>query len=82
MINPQSEVYDDAATVTPSDTVNQGWTFDAIAVGGAGNVAVVFASGEAVTLTGLLAGTVYRVRGTRINSTNTTATSLVALRYR
>jgi hypothetical protein len=48
-------------------------------VGGAGNVAVVTEGGETLTLTGLLAGTVYAVCVSRVKATGTSATSIVAL---
>ena len=69
----------DAATVTKSDTtvVN----CDAIYVGGAGDVAVVTAKGTTVTFTGVPAGTILPVKCSKIMSTNTTATSMVALFY-
>ena len=65
--------------VTPSDaTILE--TTRALLVGGAGNVAVVFADGgSAVTLTGLVAGSIYPLAVTKVMSTNTTATSIVAL---
>lgn len=49
-------------------------------VGGAGNLAVVFADGgSAVTLPGVQAGTMLSIAVTKVMSTNTTATSIVAL---
>lgn len=52
----------------------------ALWIGGAGNVAVVFADGgSAVTLTGATAGSILPVKVTKVMSTNTTATSIVAL---
>ena len=82
MTNVSNDLYNQALAITASDTVNHDWTFDAFLVGAAGNVVVVQEDTVAVTLTGLLAGHVYRLRGIRVNSTNTTASSLVALRYR
>lgn len=70
-----------AEAVTPSDTVNfTGGIARGVYVGGAGNVAVVLRSGTAVTFVGALAGSVIPVQCIRVNSTNTTATSIVALR--
>lgn len=68
------------AAVTPSDTVafTQGVT-RGVYVGGAGNMVCVKEDGTTVTFTGVLAGVVYPIRCKRINSTSTTATSLVAL---
>lgn len=52
----------------------------ALWVGGAGNVAVVFADGgSAVTLVAVPAGTMLAIQVTKVMSTNTTATSIVAI---
>jgi len=53
---------------------------DAIYVGGAGVVAVVFQDGTVVNFT-CVAGEVLPVRARRVNATNTTATLMVALYY-
>ena len=55
---------------------------EGIYVGGTGNVAVVLPSGTAVTFIGVPAGTIIPVRCIRVNNTNTTATSMVALATR
>lgn len=81
MINPSNDLYNRGAAITPSDTANESNPFDAIHVGGAGTIVVVLETGETVTLVGCLAGHVYRVRGIRVNSTSTTASNLVGLRY-
>lgn len=65
--------------VTPHDSNNLGGRPVAIYVGGAGNVAMVGTDDVAVTFTGVAAGTVLNVGPKRINSTNTTATAIVAL---
>lgn len=68
-----------AAAITKHDSTNFS-PCRAIYVGGAGDVVVVFAeNGEAVTFVGVPAGTVLPVAAKRVNSTNTTATSMVAL---
>lgn len=67
--------------VTASNTVNlPDGVCRALWVGGAGNVAVV-AEGNtsAVTIVGVPAGTILPIRTRRVNSTNTTATEIVAL---
>lgn len=51
----------------------------AVYVGGAGDVAAVSKSGSVVTFAGVAAGSLIPIQAVRINSTNTTATSLVAL---
>lgn len=79
--NVSNDVYNRGAAITPSDTVNETNVFDAIHVGGAGTLVVVLETNDTVTLVGCLAGHPYRLRGIRVNSTGTTATSLVGLRY-
>jgi hypothetical protein len=68
--------------VTPSDStvVN----CQALWVGGAGNVAILAESdaddaGSAVTIVGVAAGTLLPIAADRVMSTNTTATSIVAI---
>lgn len=65
--------------VTASDTVNFSRGARAVYVGGAGNVVVVSKAGTAVTFVGVAAGTILPVECVRVNNTNTTATSMVAL---
>jgi hypothetical protein len=80
-----------AATVTKSDTVNIPYPGDNTAspntakwpcvlyVGGAGNLRVLTAGGNDVTLFGVAAGTFIPIQVVRVYSTNTTATDIVAL---
>ena len=65
--------------VTPSDSTDLTTLARAIYVGGAGNVVAVQHDGTAVTFTAVPAGTVLPIAVRRINSTSTTATSIVAL---
>ena len=65
--------------VTPHDTTNFTKTARALYVGGAGNVVAVGLDGVAVTFIGVPAGTVLPVMCGRVNSTSTTATSIVGL---
>lgn len=65
--------------ITPHDSTDFEIQTQAVFVGGAGNAVVVWEDGTTSTLNGLLAGTVYRLKLRRINSTNTTATNLVGL---
>ena len=81
MHNVSNDLYNRGAAITPSDTVDETNVYDAIHVGGAGNIVVVWEDGTTATLTGCLAGHVYRYRGRRVNSTSTTATGLVGVRY-
>lgn len=66
-------------TVSKSDSTNLAQTSRAIYVGGAGNVAAVMLGGTVLTFVGVPAGTLLPIRATRINSTDTTATNMVAL---
>jgi len=66
-------------SITKSDTVNLEKITDAVYVGGAGDVAFVSEGDVAVTFAGAVAGSILPVAAKRINSTNTTATLLVAL---
>lgn len=68
-----------AETVTPSDTVNLTNTSRGLYVGGTGNVAVVMKDGTTATFVAVPAGAILPIRITRVNSTSTTATSMVAL---
>ena len=82
--NPESATVDMSvswfyAAVTPSDSTDFDSIARAIYVGGAGNVVAVRHDGTTVTFTGVQAGTVLPVACRRINSTSTTATSIVAL---
>jgi hypothetical protein len=69
----------DAFAITPHDSTNFNENCRAIYIGGAGNIVVVTKAGNAVTFTGVLAGTILPVRAMRVNSTNTTATNLVGI---
>jgi hypothetical protein len=68
----------DAAVVTPSDTADQG-DVRGLFVGGDGNVSLVTALGNTVVFTGVLGGSILPVRCTKVRSTGTTATNIVAL---
>lgn len=68
-----------AFAVSASDSVNFTVAARALYIGGAGDVAVVMATGDVVTFKAVPAGTVLPVRCTRVNSTNTSATDIVGL---
>ena len=75
-----------AAAVTPSniDTIKDpmGGEFNngcVLYIGGAGNVRVLTAGQDDVTFTGVNAGTFLPVQVIRVYSTNTTATTILAL---
>lgn len=69
------------AAVTPADGSDlAGGIAKALYVGAAGNVALQAAEdSSAVTLVGVAAGTILPIRVKRVMSTNTTASSIVAL---
>lgn len=68
-----------AVAVTPHDTTELVTVSRALFVGGAGNISALMADGVACTFTGVAAGSVLPIRVRRVNSTNTTATNIVAL---
>jgi hypothetical protein len=79
------DFYSQCADVTPSDTADGPFPesaryFDALYIGGAGNVVVVGENNKTATFIGVPASRILPVRGKRVNSTNTTATNIVALR--
>ena len=69
----------EAESVTPSDSVNLERRTKGIWVGGAGNMSVEMHNGGTVTFAGIVAGSLLPLAVTRVNSTGTTATSIVAL---
>lgn len=70
-----------ASVVTPSDSTGIGQTIG-LFVGGAGNVNVEMSDGTDCLFTGVLAGQILPISVTKVNSTSTTATNIVALYYR
>lgn len=71
---------DNLAAVTPNDSTDLAYVTRAVYVGGAGNMVVTPAGGGSnVTLVGIPAGSILPIRVSRILSTSTTATSIVAL---
>lgn len=73
------ESYTTAIAITPSDATNfTSGKCQAIYVGGGGNITAIV-GGTAVLFTAVPVGTVLRVAATRVNSTATTATAMVAL---
>jgi hypothetical protein len=67
-----------AIAVTESDSEDLSSFSRAIYIGGDGNLTVEMASGQEVTFTGLIAGTVLPIRVRKVK-TATTATNIVAL---
>jgi len=65
--------------ITPSDSIDLERPVRALYVGGAGALAVTFASGAEVVLSGIMGGTVLPIRAVRVRATGTTATAIVGL---
>ena len=70
---------ENAAAVTPNDSTDLTNYSRALWVGGAGDVVVITVGGNTVTFVGVTAGTLLPVRCSRVKSTSTTATSILAL---
>lgn len=69
-----------AFAITPSDSVDLTKAIRGIYIGGAGNLSVILEDDSVeVTLTGVVAGSIYPLRAKRVRSTGTTATSLIGL---
>ena len=66
-----------AVTVTPASTAID--AFDGLYIGGAGNLDVTLISGERVVFNGVLAGTIYPIKGYIVHPTTTTATNIKAI---
>ena len=76
---PRDAPAEHAVAVTPNASVDLAFTSRGIFVGGDGNLSVVMASGDTVLFTGVTAGTLLPVSVSRVRSSSTTATNIVAL---
>ena len=76
---PSSHAAAGAKAITPSDTVDLEYVTRGVYVGVSGNVAAVMASGEVVVFVAMAAGIIHPLSVSRINSTSTDATNLVAV---
>lgn len=76
---PIESAYVGGEAVTASDTTELTKVARALYVGGAGNMAVVTAEGDTITILGVTAGTLLPLMVTQVMSTNTTATNITAL---
>lgn len=68
-----------AEVVTPNDSTDLTYVCRALFIGGAGNLCVITSGGDTVLFTGVVAGTILPLRASRVKSTTTTATNIVAL---
>lgn len=70
---------DDAEVITPDASAELISVTRAVWVGGAGTLAVVMANGQAVTFSGIAAGTLLPIRVRAVRVTGTTATLILGL---
>ncbi len=68
-----------AAVLTKSDSNDLATTSRALYIGGAGDINVIMAGGETVLFSAVPAGTVLPIAITRLKSTSTSATLVVAI---
>ena len=67
-----------AVAVTPHDSTNLDQETRGLYVGVSGDVVAII-GGVAITFTAMAAGIIHPIAVTRVNSTNTTATNIVAI---
>jgi len=74
--------YRQAFAVTPADAtdIRAGMVWDAVRVGGAGNLNVEMEDGKQVLISGMLAGESLRIAIKKVLSTNTTATLITVFK--
>lgn len=70
---------DNGAVVTPNNDTDLTYVTRALWVGGAGTVNVVLAGGQTVLFSGIQAGTLLPLRVSRVKSSSTSATNIVAI---
>ncbi len=71
--------FDYAEVITKSDTVNLSGLTRAIYVGATGNITAVMGNGDVVLFSTIPAGMILPIRCIRVNSTATSAATMVAL---
>jgi hypothetical protein len=77
---PTANSYPNAQVITKSDSTTYDPPIRALYVGGTGNISVDMAGGQtAVLFSTIPAGTIIPVTAVKVNSTNTTATTIVGL---
>lgn len=65
--------------ITPADGADLAAETRGLWVGGSGDIALVLASGDEITLAGVVGGSILPLRLRRIKATGTSATQLVGL---
>ena len=70
---------DNAEIVTPDNNTDLAYVPRGLWVGGAGSVNVVLAGGQTVLFAGIQAGTLLPLRVSRVKSSSTSATNIVAI---
>lgn len=66
-------------SVTPNDSTDLAHPTRGIYVGGTGNLSVILRGGDTVTFQNLVAGIIHPIQASRIRSTGTTATGIIAV---
>lgn len=69
----------DGFAITPDDATDLVETTRALFVGSAGDIALVLASGAALTFANVASGTLLPLRARRIEATGTTASAIIGL---
>lgn len=79
-ISTQTHTSGACREITPSDSVDLGLgVCRAIYVGGGGSVSIVDATGVTTVFSGVASGSILPIQAARVTSSDTTATSLIAL---
>jgi len=74
-----NDPHSNAVVVSPSDSADLGYVTRGVYVGTTGNMKVTMQDSGTVLFTGIPAGTTLPIRVTRIWSTTTTASTIIAL---
>ena len=74
-----NDPHSNAVVVSPSDSADLGYVTRAVYVGTTGNMKVTMQDSGTVLFTGIPAGTTLPIRASRIWSTTTTASTIIAL---
>lgn len=71
--------YVNAKAITPNDTTVFDPPYNAVWIGGAGNLVVVLVGGQTLTITAAAVNTIYPFRIKQVLATGTTATGVIGL---